>query len=273
MRPADHYLDLSARDDDEGAPRQGATGEFLLRCILGARAEAELPSNERGFDEDVNVYLAGLLGRFLSAAWHEQAASYLYPSDIDLAEAVRENPDQRHRFRVYRTNADHLLLSIGLFCHVQGASNLRNPAFHREPDEFIGRGGSYYHQASHSLRRLRRRETGAEQALRTLGTNFGDYVDLLRRLRVSYFHLTARLGEGTLHHLITGERPGEGQAGADEVATLYDAFLDAFNGWQEDRSFATRRKLVGAARALREADPDFAFELPPEDDDRGIRAN
>ncbi len=269
MLPNDSYLSLDAQGRVDGA--HSTSAEFLLRCLLGAREEAEFPSNERGFDEDVNVYVVGLLQRFLSPQYHSELARYIQLYDTDLARDIARRDDDRHTYRVYKTNADHLLLAVGLFRHVPGAHHEANPLAHREPEAFIGRGGIYYQLASSSLRRLRRRTGGTEAALDKLAARFGDYADVLQRVRVSYFHLTARLSEGTLFHLGNGSiEPGASTP--ELIADLYDDFLDAFSAWKEDPSAKTRESLYDAAHSLEAVDESFSFRLPEGEDDDLSRA-
>lgn len=241
-----------------------STPEFLLRCLLGARSESDHPSNEGGYDEDVNVYLVGLLQELLSARYHERTRRYHFARDLDLAREVQRVADDRFAYWAYRTNADHLLLAIGLFRHVEGAHRPGQPLFHREPEEFIGRGGTYYHVASNLLRRLRRSSSGPEVAMIKLSEDFETYVEILRHLRTSYFHLCARMGEGELFHLLRS-RPEE-EPGATELSVEdhYDRFLDAFSHWKKEHSVEAHDELRHCAQRLREADPDFRFELPAE---------
>ena len=256
MLPNERYFDLQA----ENTSNLNSVQEFLMRSLLGAREEAGTPSNEWGFDEDVNVYLVGLLGRFFSSAYHEEARRYQFATDLDLAQELARTPDDRHRYRVYRTNADHLLLAIGL---LRNAARPRPHlvAFERAPEEFIGRGEIYYGLASSSLRRLRRRSTGTELALSKLASHFTEYAAILGRVRTSYFHLTSRLGEGQLFHLLNDPLAAE----AESTATLtagYDRFLDAFSAWKQEPGTDTLAALRQCATELKQLDPDFAFELP-----------
>jgi hypothetical protein len=259
----DSYYQLDA-EEPTLSPLRGETTDFLLRCLLGARREADHPSNESGYDEDVNVYLVGLLGRFLSPHYHEDACRYLQSCDLDLCEAAESCGDDRHAYRLYKINADHLMLAIGLFHHVEGAAHPGQPHLHREPDEFIARGGIYYSIASSRLHHLRRRGTGPVSTLRKLGDGFGQYVEILRHLRTAYFHLTARVGEGTLYHL---SREDQGSSGSQDRGALYDAFLDCYSLWSREPSAERRLALQEAVARVREVDPDFAFELPGEETD------
>ena len=242
--------------DDGHADESGSVEEFLLRCLLGARDESNLPSNAPVFDEDVNVYVVGLLGRFLSAEYHDEARRYCYPTDLDLAREIEAQDDERFCYRAYRTNADQLFLGVGLFCHLEGHGVSVDPVFGRSPEELSGRGSTYYNLASSSLRRLRRRSTGPELAMNKLAARFDDYTAILRRVRTSYFHLTSSISEGSLFHL---GRPGETAEGQTE---LWDRFLDAWSEWKRTHEDDALTRLCEATETLRQADPSFSFELP-----------
>lgn len=257
MQFQEPYIPLDPEGTAEGSPVPSTTREFLMRCVLGARDESGFPSNESGYDEDVNVYMVGLLERFLQPAYHHDIGRYLRSCDIELAREVRRRADDRHTYRVYKTNADHLLLAIGLFHHVEGAHHPGNPLADRDPTAFIGRGGTYYQLASSSLRRLRRCTSGPEEAMSKLGLAFGEYAEVLKRVRTSYFHLTARLGEGVLYHL---SRTDPVDAGT--VAQRYDAFLDAFSAWNTESTAEAWDHLRESVDAVRELDPEFGFQMP-----------
>lgn len=263
MLPADRYLALDDQATLENPGLPSTLAEFLLRCLLGARDEADLPTGTQGAaDEEVNVYLVGLLQRFLSAAYHEEISRYIFWNDIDLSHQVELAGDDRTTFRLYKTNADQLLLFVGLFCHVPGARHHVPPFTRREPEEYIGRGGTYYRLASGALRRLNRRNTAPEMALESLGGHFAAYADLLRRVRMSYFHLTQRLGEARLHHLIQAAEEPAREVPSEEVADRYDHFLDCFSAWRQDASEENLARLREAVAQVEQADPEFSFRMP-----------
>jgi hypothetical protein len=242
--------------EDGGSTASGSVEEFLLRCILGAREEAGIPSNSSGFDEDVNIYVVGLLGRFMSSEYHEFVGRFFFRTDLDLAREVAAHRDDRFGYLAYRTNADQLLLGIGLFCQVDGHGVSNDPVFGRSPEELSGRGATYYNLASASLRRLRRVETGPELAMTKLAEQFDDYTTVLRAVRTSYFRLTSRLSDGELFHLGQTEDPEERRRRA------WDDFLDAWSEWKRNAGESELDRLHDAVDALRAVDPDFNFEMP-----------
>lgn len=243
----------------EGSEAPRSVRQFLTLCLLGAREEAGFPSNEDGYDEDVNVYVVGLLERFLSRAYHEQSARYVHAYDQDLAREARRGGDARHTFRLYKANADHLLLDLGIFRRANGIGREGDLLLDRPVADFCGRGGTYYRVASSTLRRLRRQRSAQEAALAKLGDGFESYVSVLHRVRSSYFHLTERLSAGSLFHLSQDTLTSSDE---DHTQLLYDRFLDAYSAYRSDASPAQRSELAAAVEELRAADPDFAFAMP-----------
>lgn len=258
MALARTYIELG----NETPASQAPTEEFLMRCLLGAREQASRPSNDAGFDEDVNVYLVGLLTSLMGADYHDRLRRYHFRWDQDLAREVASAADPRFTYEVYRTNADHLLVGIGLLHHVEGAARPGLPHLHREREEFSGRGSTYYALASSSLRRLRRRSTGTEVAMEKLGARFEDYARVLGHLRTAYFHFSARLSEARIFHLL---RPAETDP-ARAQSEAYDAFLDAFSAWKAQPGPQSLDELRTRVQTVRELDPEFRFRLPGEEE-------
>ena len=253
------YLQLRSDASDESGDAPHSVRQFLTLCLLGAREEAGFPSNDAGYDEDVNVYVVGLLERFLSPVYHEQSARYVHAYDQDLAREARRSGDERHNFRLYRANADHLLLNIGVFRRCETLGPNHHPLLQREAQDFSARGGTYYRVASSTLRRLRKCQSAQGTALAKLGDSFEAYVGVLHRLRSSYFHLTERLSDGSMYHLAQDSVFGDPDARKDQ---LYDQFLDAFSAYRADGNADNRCKLEGIVQELRATDPEFAFQMP-----------
>ena len=88
---------------------------FMMRCLLYSRLET---GNETGTDvpdEDVNVYLAHLLQSFSDPAYVESARPYLHRYDHEVFKRLERSTDARLKYVIYKTNADFLLVSIGVF--------------------------------------------------------------------------------------------------------------------------------------------------------------
>ena len=88
---------------------------FMMNCLLYSRLESGNPSNQNYYDEDVNVYLANLLMSFMNPEHHERTKKYLSRYDTDLFDKIQRSQDVRLKYTIYKTNADFLLISIGIF--------------------------------------------------------------------------------------------------------------------------------------------------------------
>ena len=83
---------------------------FFAEQLLEARAESDFPTNSAGGDEDVNMYLVGLLSAWATGdprTGVEPGAAPLWQPPTDLAAGGRAE--------YYRRQADHRLLALGLF--------------------------------------------------------------------------------------------------------------------------------------------------------------
>lgn len=84
---------------------------FFAESLLEARAESTFPTNSGGPDEDVNVYLIDLLVRWAGGDPRPGIAPgadpLLLPPPSDIG--------RRERAEIWRRQADHRLLALGLF--------------------------------------------------------------------------------------------------------------------------------------------------------------
>ena len=110
-----HYIDLKENTRD-----LQPTYYFMINCLLYSRMETGLVSNQDFYDEDVNVYLAHLLHSFVNPEYVEQSRRFLSKYDTDVFRRLSESTDARLKYQIYKTNADFLLVSIGIClnpCH------------------------------------------------------------------------------------------------------------------------------------------------------------
>jgi hypothetical protein len=63
----------------------------------------------------VNVYLAHLLHSFINPEYVEQSKRFLSKYDTDVFRRLANSSDSRLKYLIYKTNADFLLISIGIF--------------------------------------------------------------------------------------------------------------------------------------------------------------
>ena len=167
-----HYVDLK----DTSRELQ-PTYYFMVNCLLYSRMETGLVSNQDFYDEDVNVYLAHLLHSFINPEYVDQSRRFLSKYDTDVFKRLSQSTDARLKYQIYKTNADFLLVSIGIF------DNPMLPAGQKklQPSEetYIGRGKTYYHFAYTYAQQMHRKNAGVSEVLEKLSVGFDKYLRIL----------------------------------------------------------------------------------------------
>jgi hypothetical protein len=254
--------------DPEYAPvpeidaRSEPVRSFMVDCLLRSRIETGLGAAPGAPDDDVNVYLAHLLTALLDPRYHERASRFVSPYESDLSTMLDGAPDRRHKYDVYRTNADHLLTMLGIFGGLQGkfpASPLAIPE-----GVFVGRGKAYYDFASVYSEALPDGARGVTEVLRKLSEGFESYLGVLRHTRSTYLNLIDRLSSGEWYHL---ERSiSESEAGnappagpTETAAALKDRLLDLILEQRAAPSPELSARIFDVVRQIREIDPRFGY--------------
>ena len=88
---------------------------YLLECILKARDKGRGLQKVRGFDEDVNIYLAHLLFAITLPEYHDMADPFLSARPEQVFEWVRDTEDPMLRYFIFKVNADNLLVQSTVF--------------------------------------------------------------------------------------------------------------------------------------------------------------
>ena len=76
---------------------------FMLNAYLQSRIETD---HESDGDEEVNVYLAGLLHSLVDGRFYADNVDRLATSALDVCQKAEESGTDRGKTNVYRTNAD-----------------------------------------------------------------------------------------------------------------------------------------------------------------------
>ena len=240
---------------------------FMMRSLLHSRLDLDESAEEGAGEEDVNVYLAHLLQAFSDPAYLEGAKPYLHRYDHEVFRRLARSTDARLKYKIYKTNADFLLVSIGVFDNPELALLSRLPRVSRrlyrrnlEPSEsaVMGRGRTYYEFAYQYSQLVPRRRPALTQVLEKLSEGFDRYTRILAHLRGEYLDIVAELSRGEVYHL---ERTVNSQRQREVLRERQDAFLDAYADWRRTHADAERRRLDEAVKALQEVDPSFRFDL------------
>ena len=248
-----HYVDLK----DTSRELQ-PTYYFMINCLLYSRMETGLVSNQDFYDEDVNVYLAHLLHSFINPEYVEQSKKFLSKYDTDVFRRMSSSTDARLKYLIYKTNADFLLVSIGIFDNPNAAESHRSKL---QPSEeaYIGRGKTYYHFAYSYAQQVHRKNAGVSEVLEKLSVGFEKYLRILSHMRGEYLGLMKRLSSGEVYHL---ERSVDEHQQQELLRVKQDELLELYSQWRTEPSKETELSLERVVGEIRQLNPDFKFELP-----------
>ncbi len=239
-----------------GAPRAAEpSSQFMMRCLLSTRAELSLQSDDDTTEQEVNVYLTSLLCSYGDPGYCVRVGGYLSTYDSTVFERAQHSSSHRYRYTVYKVNADHLLMSLGVFHNPTGRRPDACPApLRRGGEMFVARAKAYYDFAAAYGLRVFGRASAVCEVLDRLGSDFEKYVAILTHLRGTYLDFVTRLGDGELFHLqraVTNEG----------TSALHDELLDRWSEWRRDPTPEARALLLETVERLRRLDPDFHFDL------------
>ena len=250
------YVDLK-----EGGRNLQPTYYFMINCLLYSRMETGLVSNQDYYDEDVNVYLAHLLHSFINPDYVEQSKRYLSKYDADVFKRLSQSTDARLKYAIYKTNADFLLVSIGIFDNplAPTATPARNKPAPSE-EAYIGRGKTYYHFAYTYSQQVHRKNQGVSEVLEKLSVGFEKYIKILSHMRGEYLDLAQRFSDGEVYHL---ERSVNESARQDRIKEKQDQLLELYSEWQKRPSTEIEEDVKRLVGEIQELAPSFRFSLPP----------
>jgi len=245
-----HYVDLKENSRD-----LQPTYSFMINCLLYSRMETGLVSNQDYYDEDVNVYLAHLLHSFINPEYVDQSKKFLSKYDTDVFRRLSNSTDARLKYLIYKTNADFLLVSIGIFDNPSAAAGKAQPS----EEAYIGRGKTYYHFAYSYGQQMHRKNAGVSDVLEKLSVGFEKYLRILSHMRGEYLDLVQRLSNGEVYHL---ERSINETSKQEMLRLKQDELLELYSAWKNEPSRETEASLERVVSEIREINPSFKFELP-----------
>lgn len=241
---------------------------FMLENLLEARMGSAFPTNGAGPDEDVNVFLADLLTRFLGGDGDPD----LIPGAGPFFQPPARSGTRKQQADYYLTNANHRLLHLGLFNRGDGLTRRRHPFGFKERDARLRElqiGKSCYEMAANLLERRSGTSSGLVAVLRKLAENFEEYVLVVATLATRRLGLGARLDDvqwarltGSYSDRTTDqpEVPGRKTEGVD-AQEMMDDFLDRILEYKKSPTAERRQGLIKAA-GIAGINPQILFSDP-----------
>jgi hypothetical protein len=241
---------------------------FMMKCLLYSRMETGLVSNKDYYDEDVNVYIAHLLNSFVHPDYIERARPYLSRYDTEVFQRLATSRDARLKYTLYKTNADFLLVSLGIFDNpemnlenglpIHGGSSGHQNLKPRE-EAYIGRGRTYYRFAYSYSQQIHGRSTGVTEVLEKLSAGFDRYLRILSHMRGEYLNLLRSLSRGEVYHLERVVNEGQRQ---QLLKQKQDELLDLYLEWKQTKDSSLKSQIDELQSEIRQHLPDFRFQVP-----------
>jgi hypothetical protein len=254
---ASRYLFVDLKDESR---RIKPSYFFMMRCLLYSRLESGAVTDPDFADEDVNVYLAHLLNSFSDPGYIEKSMQYLHRYDHEVFKRLQRSTDARLKYVIYKTNADFLLVSVGIFDNpgqwIAASKAGRSRIFEPNEEASIGRGKTYYHFAYTYSQQINRNHPAVTEVLEKLSVGFDRYVKILTFMRGEYLDLVKALSQGEVYHL---ERTINKEEEKELIRMKKDEFLDRYLDWRRTGSAESLDDLRRTAAAIRAMDPGFTF--------------
>ena len=162
----------------------------ILQMLLRARLDLRLDvTGSQFYEEDVNTYLGGVLVSYIDPQYLRAISDLLTQHDVDLHQAIdRATPDKAQMYRIYKVNADDLMLSVGVF--------------HVGQEQPLDRIKEYYSCASEFQKRIYGKPTAVAEIQSKLAGSAGRYLAILTQARREYLNFVRQVSDENLSDLL-----------------------------------------------------------------------
>ncbi len=231
---------------------------YMMNNFLYSRIDSNFPTNELFYDEDVNIYIANLLTSLSDSQHHQRIKKYVTPYDQTLNELLKNISDPREKYLAYKSNADFLLISLGIFNNPKRMKPGSKTHMNLPSKTYIGRGEMYYALAQSYLYKTSSGKSAIGDILGKLARGFENYVRTLSVLKGGYFNFHKKITTGEMYHF---ERSILKFSKNDKLRKLHDKFLDIYSEYQRNESESLKKALKQVADEIVEIDPSFSFKI------------
>ncbi|PIQ81843.1 MAG: hypothetical protein COV76_06735 [Candidatus Omnitrophica bacterium CG11_big_fil_rev_8_21_14_0_20_64_10] len=221
---------------------------MIMEILLKTRVKLGLPSDAGGTEEAVNTYLGGLMTAYLDPAHWQAVRRVVTPYEVELFEAIERCGEEVQAYRIYKANADDLLMQLGIFNRSQ-----------RLPFAGLQRIRHYYRFAAECQRRIYRRPTAISDVQERISRGPERYLGLLSELRGRYLRLADPVDPAGFEQFGEALRDYEREL---PLKAKQDQLLDAYLNWRKAPWEGGRRqRLDRLVRELQALDPVFHPEF------------
>ncbi|KPJ61273.1 MAG: hypothetical protein AMJ46_03015 [Latescibacteria bacterium DG_63] len=231
---------------------------LMMQCLLYSRVDTGILSKKDHYDEDVNIYLAQLLNSFITPEYVERVRRSLSKYDTEVFRRLSTSTDAKVKYTIYKTSADFLLVSVGIFDNPSAILAKANTKSQPSEEASIGRGKSYYHFAYSFSQQVHKKNPAVSEVLEKLSVGFDRYARILSHLRGEYVDIMKRLSKGEIYHL---ERTVDAEGRKDLLKQKQNLLLDVYSEWKKTGAPHLQVRLNQIVEDIRTLDPSFNFTI------------
>ena len=233
----------------------GKSGFFFLEQILRARIDLHLESGSNDLDQELNVYIAGLLDSLIRSDTLVKQKPYISSFDNDVRAWLQRHPGLRNAYTAYRENADTGLLFSGLFTGYDHEGSYHHIVMTEHDEQ--GRIALYYELAASALAHLQGNNVSLVEVFEQLAEHLDEVLRIMKYAAGTYFDLCERMSDGAMYHL---ERELDAMDEKKRYDAKLDHFLKCYAAYKESPSEAGKEELLRLADELKKISTDFRFD-------------
>jgi hypothetical protein len=243
------YYDLDQKTSSQ-------TNFYFLEHVLKARSDLHLETGKHEYDQEINVYIAGLLNSLIASTSFVQHKPYISAFDIDVRRWLDSHPGLRNEYVVYRDNADFGLVLLGLFLKYHHQGSYQHIVMPENNDQ--GRIALYYSLAASALAHLKGATVSLVTVYESIAEQMEEVLLILRRAAGTYFDLMEKISSGSMYHL---EKELTDQSKKALYNKKIDEFLKLYSEYKENPTADLKKRISELSDELRLLDDKFSFCL------------
>ncbi|MBU1863625.1 MAG: hypothetical protein KKH94_08195 [Candidatus Omnitrophica bacterium] len=230
---------------------------MLLDSYINARVKAKFDTNSKGFDEDVNLYIAHLLYAISMPNYSSITEQYISLHETEVRVLADMAEDNYLKYFIFKVNADNLLVHLGIFRDL-----CRQAPYNKDPakglESFEDNAKDFYSNAAQLNKKIYRRKTAIADVLLKLSKNLPLYVKSMLYARKSFFLFLNRYEDSEFGQFLDYMKLYEQKI---EFESKQNLFLDLYSRWLKKKTNVLKTKINTVCQELHELDPSFIFNL------------
>jgi len=230
------------------------TSFFFLEQILKTRIALHVETGQNEFDQEINVYIAGLLNSLVASESFVKQKPYISAFDLEIRKWLENHPGLRNEYVVYRDNADFGLIQTGLFPGYEHPGSYHHIVLADTDDR--GRIALYYEMAASALMHLQGCSNSLVNIFMSLADNISVILTIIRHTATSYFDFIEKISDGSFYHL---EKEIDDLDKKINYQRKLDEFLKLYGQYKENPDEDLKSKVMDLARELKILNDQFLF--------------